>query len=436
MQAYQSAPCPYCGATWNPPGAQACVSCHNALPPAQPSYAPPGYGQPGQAPQGGPPPDQQAGYPFPPAGYPPQPGYPTQAPFPGQPQQGYPQGYGQDPYGQAQPGQGYPGYQPGAPYPPGYPGQAAYPGYAPAPPAAAPGNTLTLFGQQIALPFNLPATLARLRFQNAMVLVGAGIVILLVALGVLPALASSSITGADKAVAQAVSHQKKVDSAFSDFFKTGSSSADLTAQTAELHKEVQNVADALALVQSDEAALKSADQQLAILSWVALPKHGAIVSERARLATALKGLQQADQALTAGVNQGKVIEALFGALVDYTKMASAVTRHDLTGAGAPYPDAHEKMQLALSLDSGPGIPAGLDKELKAFDDVLNATEQMVQAIQAKDSAGTQKYAATIQTALKAMTAAANTIPSDYNTKTFQPMQDAYRAAMKSLSSAS
>lgn len=433
MQAYQSAPCPYCGATWNPPGAQACVNCHNALPPAQPSYAPPGYAQPGQAP-----PDQQAGYGYPPAGYPPQgqPGYP--APYPGQPQQPYPQGYGQAPYGQPQPGAGYPGYQPGAPYPPGYPGQNPYQGYGPAMSAGGQpaGNTVTLFGQQIALPFNLPATLQRLRLQKAIAFVGAGIVLLLVLFGVLPALASGQISGAEQAISQAVSHEKKVDSAFTDFFKTGSSSTDPAAQSAELHRQVQNVADALALVQSDEAALNSADQRLAIMSWVALSKHGAIVNERARLATALKGLQQADQALTAGANQGKVVEALFDAAVDYAKMAAAVTRHDLAGAGAPYPDAHEKVQLALSLDSGPGIPAGFDKELKAFDDVLNDTEQMVQAIQAKDSAGTQKYAALVQSALKAMTAAANTIPSDYNTKTYQPMQDAYHGALKSLTRAS
>src|SRR5205085_2105991 len=43
MQAYQSAPCPYCGATWNPPGAQVCANCRNPLPPPQPGYAPPGY---------------------------------------------------------------------------------------------------------------------------------------------------------------------------------------------------------------------------------------------------------------------------------------------------------------------------------------------------------------------------------------------------------
>ena len=41
MQAYQSAPCLYCGASWNPPGAQACVKCHNPLPAAQAGYQAP-----------------------------------------------------------------------------------------------------------------------------------------------------------------------------------------------------------------------------------------------------------------------------------------------------------------------------------------------------------------------------------------------------------
>src|SRR2546425_12636838 len=84
MQAYQSAPCPYCGATWNPPGAQVCANCRNALPAPPPGYAPPGYAPPGYPPQG----QEQ--------GYPPMPQYPV-APsgYPGQP---------------AQPGPPYPTY--------------------------------------------------------------------------------------------------------------------------------------------------------------------------------------------------------------------------------------------------------------------------------------------------------------------------------------
>jgi len=47
MQAYQSAPCLYCGATWTPPGAQTCVKCHNPLPAAQAGY-PTGFVAPQQ----------------------------------------------------------------------------------------------------------------------------------------------------------------------------------------------------------------------------------------------------------------------------------------------------------------------------------------------------------------------------------------------------
>src|SRR5260370_23203132 len=94
MQAYQSPPCPYCGITWNQPGAQACANCRNPLPPPQPSYAPPGYPQ-------GPPQGQQPG-----KGY----GAPN---YPQQPQDpGAPPGY------QGQPGRAYPIYRrPGSQHP-------------------------------------------------------------------------------------------------------------------------------------------------------------------------------------------------------------------------------------------------------------------------------------------------------------------------------
>src|SRR5213080_4714383 len=134
MQAYQSPPCPYCGVTWNQPGAQACANCRNPLPPPQPTYAPPGYPQGQQPPQG---------YGAP--NYPPQ-AYPQQPPYPGAPP-GYP---GQPGY----PAYGPPGYpqQPGA-----YGPDPAYGAYAPqGQPTAAAGTTLELFGRTVTLPVALP----------------------------------------------------------------------------------------------------------------------------------------------------------------------------------------------------------------------------------------------------------------------------------------
>ena len=146
MQAYQSPPCPYCGATWNQPGAQSCANCRNPLPPPQPSYAPPGYPQ-GQQPG----PGQAYGSP----NYPPQ-NYPQQPPYPGAPP-----GYAP---GQAYPAYGPPGYQqqPGA-----YGPDPAYGAYGPGgQPTAAAGTTLRLFGQTFTLPVTLPVALPSLRLAS------------------------------------------------------------------------------------------------------------------------------------------------------------------------------------------------------------------------------------------------------------------------------
>ena len=293
MQAYQSAPCPYCGVTWNPPGAQTCGNCRNPLPPPQAAYTPPGYA-PGP-PQGPPPsgPGQAPGYPYGAQNYP-QPGYP-QSPqqYPGAPA-GYP---GQPPQ--------YPSYAPPG-YPSGYPPQPGaeaqgYPSYAPAAAPAAPSTTLRLFGQSITVPVALPPALVQYQKQVVYGVVGV-IALLIVLFGITPGLATSQITGGSQALITAASHQARVDAVFVQLIGEQSGSSDPNAMKAQFDKLATSFNDGLALVQSDEAALKSSDQRLSILQWVTPSKGAEIASERHRLAAALAGLQQADNAMTAGVN--------------------------------------------------------------------------------------------------------------------------------------
>ena len=411
MQAYQSAPCPYCGITWNQPGAQTCANCRNQLPPPQASYSPPGYA-PGQ--QG-----QPYGQP---ANYPQQPQYPgQQGAYPGQP---------------GQPGQ-YPSYAPpGYGQTPGYPQQPAYgqqyPGYGPAQgPAAAPGTTLRIFGQTFTLPVAVPPQL--LRYQRPAVTVAAGVVALLVLVfGVMPAIASSQIAAADKSLTTAASHQTKVDAVFAQLIGSSNSSSDPAALKAQFAKLAISFDDGLTLVQSDEAALKGVDQSLSLIKWGAPTKSAQISSERQRLAAALAGLTQADKAMTAAVNEARVIQPYLDALIDYAKMSAALSKHDLVGAGAPYPDAQQKIELALSLSSAPGLAPQIAKQVSSFNDVLTNTESLIQSIQAKDPAGIKKYTDATNAALKAMSSPEETLPADYETKTFGPMQKAYDAAMKAI----
>jgi len=428
MQAYQSAPCPYCGATWNPPGAQVCANCRNPLPPPQPGYAPPGYApapgqgqqppQPGQAPAGPygapnyPPPGYPQApqqYPGAPGGYPGQPSYPTYAP----------PGYGQGP--------GYP-QQPGA-----YPQPPDYGSYAPvgAAPSAPGSTTLRLFGQTFVVPVALPPIVVRYQQELAYAILGlVGLLVLL--FGVTPALATSQVAGADQAVATAVIHQSKVDAGFASFFAPDSSAKDLAGLKAQAVKDLQSVNNALAIVQADESALRGADQRLLVLQFVAPASGAAIAQERQRLKTALDGLKQADEALTAGSNQGKVMMPALDAMIDFTKMYAAIGKHDLAGAGAPYPDAQQKLELAMSLDHAPGVPDALAKQISAFNDLVNNTESLVQAIANKDAAATKKSSDAVQAGLKTLTALEGALPADYEVKTYAHLQKGYDDAIKSL----
>jgi hypothetical protein len=433
MQAYQSAPCPYCGITWNQPGAQTCANCRNQLPPPQASYTPPGYSP---APQSAPPaaPGQPQGYPYAAPNYPQQ-GY---SQGPASPYPGAPAGY---------PGQPDPGQPPQDPtyVPPGYPPTQGYPqqpggygqGYPTYAPAAAPaaGTTLRLFGQSIAIPVALPP--AVVQYQKQIVYGAVGVLALLIVLfGITPALASGQISGANQALTVAASHQARVDAVFVQFLGAQSNTNDPNAMKAQFDKLATSFNDGLALVQSDEAALNSSNQRLTYLQWVTPSRGAAISSERQRLDAALAGLKQADTALTAAVNEAKVIQPYIDALIDFTKMGAALGKHDLVGAGALYPDAQSKVQTAISLAGAPGLPPQIAKQLNSFNDLLTDTESLIQAIQSKNAADIKKYTDLGNAALKAMSSAAETLPPDYETKTFGPMQKAYDGAMKAIASSS
>ena len=420
MQAYQSAPCPYCGATWNQPGAQACANCRNPLPPPQPSYAPPGYPQ-GQQPG----PGQGYGAPnYPPQNYPQQPQYPGAPPgYTGQPPQGYP-------------AYGPPGYQQPGPYGPD-PGYGAYaPGVQP---SAVSGTTIRLFGQTFSLPVPLPPALLALPLPTARAAAGvvAGVVVVLVLfIGVLPAVASSQIATANQSLKTAASHQDKIDAAFTQAFSLRNTTSDPVAAKTQFDKLSKSLNDGLNLVRSDEGAVTSVDQRLTFLRWLAPSKGAGIAAVRNRINGAMVGLKQADQALAAAVNETKVIQPYNDALIDYGKIGAALAKHDLVGAGAPYPDAQQKIDLAVSNSHAAGLPPQIGKQVSSFSDVLQNTESLIQAIQAKDAAGIKKSTDAMNAALKAMSTPEETVPADYEAKTFAPMQKAYDAAMKAIKSAS
>jgi hypothetical protein len=274
-------------------------------------------------------------------------------------------------------------------------------------------------------------------YQRQIAIGIAGFLALLVVLfGIIPAVASGQISSANQSLASAASHQAKVDAVFTQAFALRTNTSDPNVAKAQFAKLATSFNDGLTLVQSDETALHSVDLRLSLIKWVAPSKSADITAERHRLSGALAGLKQADDALTAVVNETKVIQPYNDALIDYGKIGAALAKHDLVGAGAPYPDAQQKIELAVSYAGAPGLPPQIAKQVSSFNDVLTNTESLVQAIQAKDAAGIKKYTDAMNAALKAMSSPAETLAADYETKTFGPLQKGYDAAMKAIKNGS
>src|SRR6266851_5424564 len=416
MQAYQSSPCPYCGATWNPPGAQTCANYRNQLPPPGAAYSPPGY-PPAQAP--GPPqaPDQPQ-YSDPNQGYAPPPGYPqpaqpdySQAPppgygQPGQPDYGQPQpDYGQQPqpgYSAPQPGYGYPAPgQPGAP-PPGYPGYPAQPGqyqtyqppaYGAPAPAPAQGQTITILEQTFTLPFALPFALpalpaipssglslpkVRLRLNLAplkpLVFILAAIAVVWVFLNaVVPVLATGNLKAADQAISSAVAHQAGIDAVVSQAFAATNKDpmTNLAVAQTAMDARLSSAQTALAQVKADEGAVNSVDQHLALLSPVSGSRSASIAAARQRLHTAAVALQKIDQVLTGFTDQDRQLEQVFASIAVWKAMMDDLAKHDPATALSVYPDAQQKLQAAQSSSTGSDIPPASVAYTKNFQVVLD-----------------------------------------------------------------
>jgi hypothetical protein len=265
----------------------------------------------------------------------------------------------------------------------------------------------------------------------------AGLVVVLVLfIGVLPAVALGQLSTASQSLKTAAAHQDKIDAAFAQAFTLRNNTSDPVAAKTQFDKVAKSLNEGLSLLRSDEQAVTSVEQRLTILQWLAPWKGAGITASRNRINGAMLGLKQADQALTAAVNETKVIQPYNDALIDYGKIAAALAKRDLVGAGAPYPDAQQKIDLAVSNSHAAGLPPQIAKQVSSFSDVLQNTESLIQAIQAKDTAGIKKSTDAINAALKAMSTPEETVPADYEAKTFAPMQKAYDAAMKAIKSGS
>jgi len=130
-------------------------------------------------------------------------------------------------------------------------------------------------------------------------------VVLILLIGLVSISAQAELRAGYQALSTASSHQATVDAAMALFLSPidPNQSQDPGAIRTESERRLSLYRDALAEVTADSARLKAASDALGWLGPAALGKGGQLTAARQRARAALDGLAQAQQVLTAAVDQ-------------------------------------------------------------------------------------------------------------------------------------
>jgi hypothetical protein len=248
-----------------------------------------------------------------------------------------------------------------------------------------------------------------------------------------PMLVTANLKATDQAVSAVVGHQAGIDTAVSQAFTATNKDpmADTAGAQAAMDARLSTTQAALDQIKADENTINTVDQHLALLSPVSGARSSSIATARQHLHTAAVALQKSDQVLTGFVNQFRQIEQVYAAITVWKAMSDDLAKHDPATALSRYADAQQKEQAALTASTASDIPPAAVAYTKNFQVVLDNTQKLAEATQAKDNAGAAKSNAAMQAAVRAQQYDSNGGLA-WNLKAFQPLLDAYHAAIRAL----
>jgi len=247
------------------------------------------------------------------------------------------------------------------------------------------------------------------------------------------AAAAAPVSRADAALQATLSHDQSIGKLFSnDPFSSvnfNSSDQDVAAARAALTKAKGDVAQWQSDVINDRRALMSARADLDS-SLLTLPEQGTISSHRKRVDAALRAMSDAQQGITLISKQLDVMGPFFEAIAGFIAISKAADAHDLSGLQKAIAATSPNVDKTVSLGKAASFPPPMMTILTSMQQMLGDMKGLVAAAQAGDQAGTQKYAAAIDTDAKALDAADQTTIDAAEKKLFQPLSDDYEAQMK------
>jgi hypothetical protein len=204
-------------------------------------------------------------------------------------------------------------------------------------------------------------------------------VILILLIGLVSISAQAELGAGDQALSTAASHRATVDAAMALFLSPidPNQSQDPGAIRTESERRLSLYRDALAEVKADGARLKAAADALGWLGPVALGKSSQLTAARERAQATLYALGQAEQVLTAAVDQELVGRGVFEATLKENDMLNAMRMEQYSQADRSGAQADKALRDAESRVLKPDEPDNMRSLVGSVRSMIDATHKLV-----------------------------------------------------------
>lgn len=206
-------------------------------------------------------------------------------------------------------------------------------------------------------------------------------------LGLGPAAVHAESNAVDHAFAAAVSHRATVDAAVALFLSPSdpNQSQEPAAIRTESDRRLSLYRDALAEVTADRARLSQAADAIRWLSPVALGKSAEAARARRRAQSASSGLVQAEDVLSAAVDQELLGRGVFEAVLRENDMLDAMRSGQFADADRIHAQADRQLRVAETRASKPNEPPGTRLLVGSLRSMVEATDKLAIARLRDDS---------------------------------------------------
>ena len=280
------------------------------------------------------------------------------------------------------------------------------------------------------------AVVHKRRFGSRWLIIGAiALLFVLVIAAVLTgaAGASGAIQDADKTVKTTIDHQKTVGSTLAtDPFKDidfKSQNPDMGAAKSALAAYESQISQARTLVKADRARLLAVEQGLAG-SIFTVPERATLDQRRHRVEAALTALEKAQRALDLNQKVADFAHPFFDAMAALEAFNKSIQANDIAGMLSQLQAAQDGVNKALDLAKPPAIPPQFERLLTSFNFLLTDMQGLLNAAQAHDAAGVQRYLEAGRGAVNGLSEYDPQTVDKYYTELLGPLRDAYQTNLR------